>query len=82
VVVVPGTPDDYADRHPVPDDVRLLVEVSDTTLGYDRNRKAAIYAEAGIADYWILNLPQRRLEVRRDPSRFRPVSGLLLATEP
>jgi Uma2 family endonuclease len=72
VVVAPGCPDDYADRHPGPADVRLLVEVSDTTLGYDRNRKAAIYAEAGIADYWILSLRSRRLEVRRDPIVLPP----------
>jgi Uma2 family endonuclease len=45
----------------------LVVEVSDTTLGYDRNAKASLYAAAGIADYWIVNLVQRQLEVYRDP---------------
>jgi Uma2 family endonuclease len=45
----------------------LIVEVSDTSLGYDRNAKASLYATSGIADYWIVNLVQRQLEVYRDP---------------
>ncbi len=43
----------------------LVVEVSDTTLGFDRNRKASLYAKANIADYWIINLRRNQLEVRR-----------------
>jgi len=72
VLVVRGGPDDFADEHPRAPDVLLLVEVSDTTLGYDRGVKAAVYAEAGIADYWILNLRRRQLEVRRDPGPLPP----------
>lgn len=45
----------------------LVVEVSDTTLSYDRYHKMSLYAAGGIADYWIVNLVQRRLEVYRDP---------------
>jgi Uma2 family endonuclease len=45
----------------------LVVEVSDSTLAFDRTRKAATYARAGIHEYWILNLPERQLEVHRDP---------------
>lgn len=45
----------------------LIVEVSDTTLAYDRGRKASLYAACGIADYWILNLVDRQLEVHRQP---------------
>lgn len=67
VVVVQGHPNDYVIRDCGSTDVLLLVEVSDATLSYDRNRKAAIYAEDGIADYWVLNLRVRQLEVRRDP---------------
>lgn len=67
VLVVPGTPDDYLDEHPTIPDALLVVEVSDTTLGYDRGRKSVVYAEAGVSDYWILDLRGRRLEVRRDP---------------
>jgi Uma2 family endonuclease len=45
----------------------LVVEVSETTLWYDRNRKANLYAAAGISDYWIINLVDRQVEVYRDP---------------
>jgi Uma2 family endonuclease len=43
------------------------VEVSDSSLSYDRRRKGSLYARAGIADYWIVNLVRRRLEVYRAP---------------
>jgi Uma2 family endonuclease len=45
----------------------LGVEVSDTTLAIDRGRKAGIYARAGLADYWIVNLVDRQVEVHRKP---------------
>jgi Uma2 family endonuclease len=45
----------------------LIVEVSETTLAYDRNRKASLYAASGISDYWIVNLVDRQVEVYRDP---------------
>ncbi len=48
-------------------DVRLLVEVADSSLAQDRGRKARIYAEAGVADYWIVNLREECIEVYRDP---------------
>jgi Uma2 family endonuclease len=44
----------------------LVVEVSDKSVEYDRTRKASLYARAGIADYWIVNLVNNQLEVRRD----------------
>ncbi|WHZ25368.1 MAG: Uma2 family endonuclease [Nitrospira sp.] len=65
LAVVPGTPDDYRDEHPR--SALLVVEVSDTTLALDRDRKRAIYARAGISEYWIVNLAERCLEVYRDP---------------
>ena len=67
VVIVPGSWRDYV-QHPTQANVLLIVEVSDSTLYIDRNEKAALYAEAGIADYWVLNLNSRALEVRRDPA--------------
>jgi Uma2 family endonuclease len=67
IVVVRGSWRDYV-QHPTQDDVLLLVEVSDSTLHLDRTEKAALYAQAGIADYWLLNLPNRSLEVRREPA--------------
>lgn len=44
----------------------LVVEVSDTSLSYDRGRKASLYAAAGIQDYWIVNVVHTQLEVYRD----------------
>jgi Uma2 family endonuclease len=46
----------------------LIVEISDTTLAYDRGRKASLYASRGIRDYWIVNLIDRVVEVRRKAS--------------
>jgi Uma2 family endonuclease len=62
-----GTLDDYTDNHPEPAEIHLVVEVSDTTLTYDRTDKAALYAEAGITEYWVLDVNARLLEIRRDP---------------
>jgi Uma2 family endonuclease len=45
----------------------LVVEVAETTLSYDRNAKASLYAASGIADYWIINILGAQLEVYRDP---------------
>ena len=55
--------DRYLSGHPVPEDVLLLIEVSDSTLDYDRNVKLAIYAEAEIPETWIANIPERVVEV-------------------
>ncbi len=68
VAVVAGSERDYlgSDNRAT---ALLVIEVSDTTLAFDRGRKARRYARAGITDYWIVNLPDRRLEVYRDPKR-------------
>jgi Uma2 family endonuclease len=63
--VVRGTLRDYVKAHPTT--AILVVEVSDTTLAFDRGRKSALYARAGIPEYWIVNLVDRILEVHRDP---------------
>jgi Uma2 family endonuclease len=57
----------YASRRPSAEDVLLLVEVADSSLAYDRNIKGAVYAEAGISEYWIVNLNQATVEVYLDP---------------
>ncbi|MEM9702307.1 MAG: Uma2 family endonuclease [Planctomycetota bacterium] len=57
----------WSSRHPGASDLLLVVEVSDNTLHFDRTRKASIYARSGISPYWIVNLPERVLEVRTDP---------------
>jgi len=59
-----------------PEDVYLLIEISDTTERYDRRVKAPVYAEAGIPEYWILNIPEGNLIVRTEP-----VDGAYCRTE-
>lgn len=66
IAVVVGSPRDYANAHPTT--AILIIEVSDSTLRYDRTIKAGIYARAGIEDYWILNVIDRVLEVHRQPA--------------
>ena len=56
---------------PGPADVLLLIEVADSSLGFDRATKLPLYAEAGISDYWIVNLQERAIEVHRDPQGDR-----------
>jgi Uma2 family endonuclease len=56
---------------PQPEDVLLLIEVSDSTLEKHRNAKLALYARDGINEYWIVNLQDDQLEVYRDPQRER-----------
>lgn len=57
----------YADRRPLPEEVSLLVEVADTSLEFDTMAKAALYAAAGIADYWVVDLVSRAVIVFREP---------------
>ena len=52
---------------PAPKDLRLVIEVADTSLGFDRTTKAALYARAGIVEYWILHIEGRRMIVHREP---------------
>jgi Uma2 family endonuclease len=71
VSVAVGTINDYLTSHPRRSDVRLLVEVSDTTLGFDRGRRCTAYARGQMPDYWVLNLLEEHLEVYRSPWRSR-----------
>ena len=59
--------DNYVDSHPTPTDIILVIEVADSTLSFDRNTKAPLYAAAGISEYWIVNLVDNRLEIYRQP---------------
>ena len=58
----------YSERRPSAEDVYLIVEVSDSSLRYDRGEKADLYAAAGVKDYWVVNLVENVVEVRRDPT--------------
>jgi Uma2 family endonuclease len=66
VAVVAGSADDYVDEHPTT--AVLVVEVSESTLAFDRGPKAGVYARAGIRDYWVVNLVDRVVEAYRNPS--------------
>jgi hypothetical protein len=65
ICVLPGGPRDYLDAHP--SHPVLIVEVAESSLRKDRALKAGLYARAGIADFWIVNLIDRVLEVHRHP---------------
>ena len=62
-----GPASNYARRHPVPKEVVLVVEVSDSSLGFDQGAKLALYAGAKIPAYWIINVNARRVEVYTQP---------------
>src|SRR5256884_9653223 len=76
-IVLLGYRDDFY-RHalPGPDDVALLIEVANTSLRYDRLVKGPLYAEAGVQDYWIVDLTGGAVEVHREP-----VAGAFRLTE-
>jgi Uma2 family endonuclease len=59
----------YSDHHPTPKEILMIMEVSDSTLAFDRARKSRIYAQAGITQYCLLNLQTRELEDYRQPGR-------------
>jgi Uma2 family endonuclease len=65
VAVVPGDVEDYERSHP--SRASLIVEVSESSLAFDRDHKGSVYARAGIPDYWIVNLVDSVLEVYREP---------------
>jgi Uma2 family endonuclease len=69
IVLLKPRDDFYRRSHPGPDDVLLLIEVADTSAPYDRLVKVPLYARHGIREVWILDLPQKRLEVYRQPRR-------------
>jgi Uma2 family endonuclease len=58
---------EYRDRHPLPAEVLLLIEVADSSLDSDCGEKAELYAAAGIQDYWVVSLPERLIHVYRRP---------------
>lgn len=68
IAVVRIDSNEYGDRHPVPNDIFLIIEVADSTLLGDRQQKALIYAKADIPDYWILDVNTRQVYVFREPT--------------
>ena len=81
LVVVKGGRDDYAKRHPRPNEVALLVEVADSTLEKDRGPKLRAYARGGIQVYWIVNLIDRQLEIHTGPGPEGYREGQVIAAD-
>lgn len=69
--VLPPGADDFGAPTPRASEVLLLIEVADSSLREDREIKAELYAEAGVAEYWIVNLVDQVFEVHRRPSAGR-----------
>jgi Uma2 family endonuclease len=68
VLIVEHRTDFYASRLPEPPDVRVLIEVADSSLRYDRLTKFPLYARAGVAEAWLVDIEHRRVEIHRTPA--------------
>ncbi len=66
LVVLTKPSREFQDANPRPGDLRLVVEISDSTLGFDLTTKAELYARAGIVEYWVVDVAARRLIVHCD----------------
>ena len=67
VVLAVSRDHEYATEAPCAADILLLIEVADSSLAYDRTEKLSLYAEAGVREYWIVNVRQQCVEVYRAP---------------
>lgn len=67
LVVARARPGGYRSAHPGPADMLLVVEVADSSVGFDRDVKLPLYARAGIAEVWIIDVAANRVEVHRHP---------------
>jgi len=68
LALVAPRPDFYKRRHPGPNDTFLLIEVSQSSLRYDLQIKAPLYARHGIPEYWVINLAERQIRFFRSPN--------------
>jgi Uma2 family endonuclease len=71
IAVVRAPRERYLDAHPTPADTLLVIEVSDSTLAYDRGDKLNAYAGAAIPEYWIVDIHRQRIEVYTEPEGTR-----------
>ena len=67
VALLRSREDFYAEGHPAPSDVLIVIEVADTSVDYDRDVKVPLYARAGIAEVWLVNLPEDSIEIYAEP---------------
>lgn len=68
VFVIRGSIDDFPERHAGPDEVALVAEIADSSLGRDRGKKQRIYARAKMPVYWVVNARDEIVELYTDPS--------------
>ncbi len=68
VFVVSGSEKDYQERHPTQAEAMLVVEVANTTVEYDLGEKALLYAQSGVADYWVVLVKDNAVVVHRQPT--------------
>ena len=81
-LIARGNPDKYLKKHPRAVEATCLIEVADSSLNYDRTTKAALYANANIPQYVIINLPDRVLEVYSEPQVGRGHFGRVETLRP
>lgn len=81
IAVVKVDPLDYADHHPTPPEVYLIIEVASSSLKLDCETKAKAYSAAGIKDYWVLDVISRQLHVFRQPTQEGYKDVVILAED-
>lgn len=67
ILLLKAKEDFYADQHPGPTDTLLLIEVSNSSLEYDKTIKLQLYATADVPVYWVVNIPDNQVEVYQNP---------------
>ncbi|MEZ4776172.1 MAG: Uma2 family endonuclease [Bacteroidia bacterium] len=68
IAVLRPSPDFYISHHPRPEDIHLVIEVSDSSLNWDRENKLPMYAAAGIKECWLIDIAEQEIEIYRTPS--------------
>jgi Uma2 family endonuclease len=79
LAIVSGKILDYADRHPSPENIYLVVEVADSTLKKDCEVKDKLYARSNISDYWVVDVKNRQVHIFRTPTPTGYASHLILS---
>lgn len=81
IVIANLREDHYTESHPKPGEIILIIEVSDSSLNFDREVKMPLYAGAGIPEYWIINLQDQQVEVYKKLVRGQYSSRQILFAE-
>jgi Uma2 family endonuclease len=68
IAILKPNPDFYVKGHPKSEDILLLIEIADTTIDYDRNKKIPNYAKSNIIETWLIDKEKNRIEAHREPN--------------